>query len=121
MGYGSTGKLLYIDLTSGSIRQETLPDDLYRLYPGGKALAAYLLLKYITPGVQPLSPENVLVLANGLMTGAPLSTATRFTAAARSPLTGAYGESEAGGFWGPELKMAGFEAIVIFGQAQSPV
>ncbi len=61
------------------------------------------------------------MLANGLLTGAPVSTATRFTAAARSPLTGAYGESEAGGFWGPELKMAGFEAIVISGQAKLPV
>ncbi len=121
MGYGSTGKLLYINLTDGSIRTETMPDETYRLYPGGKALAAYLLLKNIAPGVQPLSPENVLVLANGLLTGAPLSTATRFTAAARSPLTGAYGESEAGGFWGPELKMAGFEAIVISGRSKTPV
>jgi len=121
MGYGSTGNLLYIDLSDGSIRKETMPENLYRLYPGGKALAAYLLLKNIAPGVEPLSPENVLVLANGLLTGAPLSTATRFTAAAKSPLTGAYGESEAGGYWGPELKMAGYEAIIVHGRAKSPV
>ena len=121
MGYGSTGNLLHIDLSDGSIRKETMPEELYRLYPGGKALAAYLLLKNLPPGVEPLSPENVLVLANGLLTGAPLSTATRFTAAARSPLTGAYGESEAGGYWGPELKMAGYEAILIHGRAESPV
>ena len=121
MGFGSTGNLLYIDLSDGSIRKETMPEDLYRLYPGGKALAAYLLLKNLEPGVEPLSPGNVLVLANGLLTGAPLSTATRFTAAARSPLSGSYGESEAGGYWGPELKMAGLEAIVISGRAKSPV
>ncbi len=61
------------------------------------------------------------MLANGLLTGAPFSTATRFTAVARSPLTGGYGESEAGGFWGPELKMAGWEAIVLTGRAPKPV
>ncbi len=121
MGYGSTGKILHVNLTDGQIHSEIILEEIYRLYPGGKALAAYLLLKYGVPGAQPLGPENILVLANGLMTGAPLSTATRFTAAARSPLTGAYGESEAGGFWGPELKMAGFEAIVVYGQSKSPV
>jgi aldehyde:ferredoxin oxidoreductase len=121
MGYGITSNLVYINLTDGSIRKEIIPDDTYRLYPGGKALAAYLLLKNMPAGIEPLSPENVLVFANGLMTGAPLSTATRFTVAARSPLTGAYGESEAGGFWGPELKSAGFEAIVVYGRAKSPV
>ena len=60
-------------------------------------------------------------MANGLLTGAPVSTATRYVVSARSPLTNGYGESEAGGFWGPELKMAGFEAIVITGRAAQPV
>ena len=69
----------------------------------------------------PFSPENVLVIANGLLTGAPVSTATRYIVSARSPLTNGYGRSEAGGFWGPELKMAGFEAIVVKGQAPEPV
>jgi aldehyde:ferredoxin oxidoreductase len=63
----------------------------------------------------------VLVMANGLLTGAPVSTATRYIVSARSPLTMGYGESEAGGFWGPELKMAGFEAIIITGRAPQPV
>jgi aldehyde:ferredoxin oxidoreductase len=71
--------------------------------------------------VNPLSPENVLVIANGLLTGAPVSTATRYVVSARSPLTMGYGESEAGGFWGPELKMAGFEAIIITGKSSKPV
>ncbi len=121
MGYGSTGKILRVDLTRASIGVQEFGEELYRLYPGGRALAGYLLLKEIQPDTDPLGPANVLVLANGLLTGAPVSTATRFTAAARSPLTGAYGESEAGGFWGPELKMAGFEAIVITGRAERPV
>jgi aldehyde:ferredoxin oxidoreductase len=121
MTYGFTGKFLRVDLTSGAIRPDTISEDEYRLYPGGRALAAYLLLKEQRPGVDPLGPDNSLILANGLLTGAPFSTATRFTAAARSPLTGAYGESEAGGFWGPELKLAGWEAIIITGRAASPV
>ncbi len=121
MTYGFTGKILYVDLTTGSLHTETISEADYRLYPGGRALAAYLLLRHMPRGADPLGPDNVLVLANGLLTGAPFSTATRFTAAARSPLTGAYGESEAGGFWGPELKMAGWEAIVVTGQAVEPV
>ncbi len=62
-----------------------------------------------------------MVIANGLLTGSPVSTATRYVISARSPLTGGYGESEAGGFWGPELKMAGFEAIIIKGKSAEPV
>ncbi len=121
MGYGSSGKLLRVDLTRGVTSVEYFDEAFYRVYPGGKALAAYLLLREIAPHVDPLGPENVLVLVNGLITGAPISTATRFTAAARSPLTGAYGESEAGGFWGPELKLAGWEGIILTGRAEHPV
>ena len=80
MGYGSTGKLLRVDLTHGAVSVEQFDEAFYRLYPGGKALAGYLLLREIAPGVDPLGPDNVLVLANGLLTGAPISTATRFTA-----------------------------------------
>ncbi|MCX6067321.1 MAG: aldehyde ferredoxin oxidoreductase, partial [Chloroflexi bacterium] len=106
MTYGSTAKILRVNLTSGELTVETLSEDFYRLYPGGKALAGYILLNEIPPHTDPFAPENVLVIANGLLTGAPFSTATRFNAIAKSPLTGGYGESEAGGFWGPELKMA---------------
>lgn len=121
MGYGSSGRILRVDLTRGECAFDTIDEDTYRLYPGGKALAAYLLLRELPPEVDPLSPDNVLVFACGLLTGAPISTASRFTVAARSPLTGAYGESEAGGYWGPELKMAGIEAIVVKGRAPQPV
>ncbi len=119
--FGSTGKLLFVDLTSGKIRTEILPNDLYRLYPGGKALAAYLLLKNQPPNADPLGPENVLVFSTGLLTGTSISTAASFTVAARSPLTGCYGESESGGYWGTELKKAGYEAIVVTGKSALPV
>ncbi len=119
--YGTTGKILRVDLTTGTWEVEQLTEEFYRLYPGGKALAGYILLNEMPADIDPLSSENVLVVANGLLTGAPVSTATRFTVSAKSPLTNAYGESEAGGFWGPELKMAGFEAIVVKGKASEPV
>jgi len=121
MTIGKDVKILRVDLTKGSIEVQTLDDDFYRLYPGGKALAGYILLNELPPHTDPLSPENVLVIASGLMTGAPVSTATRYVVSARSPLTNAYGESEAGGFWGPELKQAGFEAIVVKGASPEPV
>jgi len=121
MGYGTSGKILRVDLTRLSIQTEQFDEAFYRLYPGGKALAAYFLLRELPPHTEPLDPENIFILANGLLTGAPFSTATRFTAAARSPLTRAYGESEAGGYWGPELKMAGWEAVILTGRADRPV
>lgn len=119
--YGTTAKILRVDLTNDTIETEILSDDFYRLYPGGKALAGYILLNELPAHTDPLAPENVLVIANGVMTGAPVSTATRYVVSARSPLTNGYGKSEAGGFWGPELKMAGWEAIVVKGKASGPV
>ncbi len=121
MRYGYSGKILRVDLTAQRTWVEELDEAFYRLHPGGKALAAAILLREQVPGVDPLGPDNHFILANGLLTGAPFSTATRFSAVARSPLTGGFGESEAGGFWGPELKMAGWEAIVMTGRAAEPV
>jgi aldehyde:ferredoxin oxidoreductase len=121
MKYGYSGKILRVDLTKQKTWVEELAEEIYRLYPGGKALAAYILLRELAPGTDPLGPDNILILANGLLTGAPFSTATRFSAVARSPLTGSFGESEAGGFWGPELKLAGWEAVVMTGRAPEPV
>ncbi|MEW5720986.1 MAG: aldehyde ferredoxin oxidoreductase family protein, partial [Chloroflexota bacterium] len=113
--------ILRVDLTNRTTRVETFDENFYRLYPGGKALAAYILLRELPRGTEPFDPANILVLANGVLTGAPFSTATRYTVIARSPLTRGFGEAEAGGFWGPELKMAGWEAIVITGRADKPV
>jgi aldehyde:ferredoxin oxidoreductase len=121
MPHGSNARILRVNLNSGAIVIEEITEDFYRLYPGGKALAGYFLLHEIPSHTDPFSPENVLVIANGLLTGSPVATATRYVVSARSPLTGGYGESEAGGFWGPELKMAGFEAIIITGKSAEPV
>ena len=92
------GKPLRVDLTQGTTGVEEVPELTYRTYLGGSALAAHILTRELKPGVDPLGPGNVLVFTTCLLTGAPISGTTRFTAAAKSPLTGGYGEAEAGGW-----------------------
>lgn len=121
MGMGFNGKVLHVDLTSGTTWTEEVPALLYRRYLGGGALAAHFLLRDLKPGVDPLGPENILVFTTSVISGLALSGTNRFTAAAKSPLTGGYGESEAGGWWGPELKAAGFDGILIHARSEKPV
>ncbi len=121
MPYGFQGKVLVVDLTTGTIDIETPDETIYRRYVGGAALAAYYLLRELKPGVDPLGPENVLVFAGSVINGTPAAGSTRYTVAAKSPLTGGYGEAEAGGWWAPEFKAAGFDAIVCKGRAPRPV
>lgn len=121
MPHGYNGKILHVDLNRGQYDIEEPGEAFYRTYVGGSSLAAYYLLKSLAPGTDPLSEENVLVFAVSVLTGAPLSGFNRFTVAAKSPLTGGFGEAEAGGYWGPELKFAGFDAVVVRGRAPKPV
>ncbi|MBI4594510.1 MAG: aldehyde ferredoxin oxidoreductase, partial [Candidatus Rokubacteria bacterium] len=121
MAAGITGKLLHVDLTTRHTRTEEIPETLMRRYLGGGALAAHLLLREMPAGIDPLGPDNVLVFTTSVINGLSLSGTNRYTAAAKSPLTGGYGESEAGGWWGPELRAAGWDGIVIRGQAAEPV
>lgn len=121
MPTGYNGKVLHVDLSSREIRIEEPPDEQYRKYIGGSAMAAYYLLNELEPGIDPLGPDNILVVMTSPTCGTALSGANRYSVAAKSPLTGGYGESEAGGYFGPELKSAGFDGILIKGQADSPV
>ncbi len=121
MPYGYNGRILRVDLTRNEISEENPPESVYRKYMGGSALSLYYLLKEMKPGIDPLGPENLLVFMSNVVSGVPSPGLTRFTVAARSPLTGAFGEAEAGGFWGPELKMAGFDGIIIKGRSDTPV
>ncbi len=121
MPYGYTGKILHVDLSNHKIEVEEKDEVFYRSYLGGRGIGYHYLMQGVTPGIDPFSPENILVLATGVMTGAPLPAACRFAAVGKSPLTGTAGESEAAGFFGPELKMAGFDAVVLRGRAQKPV
>jgi aldehyde:ferredoxin oxidoreductase len=120
MPFGYNGKILHVDLTRGEWHVEEPGETWYRTYMGGSAFAAYFLLKMLKPGTDPLAPDNVLVFACSVVTGIPISGWNRYTVAAKSPLTHAFGESEAGGFFGPELKFAGFDAVVITGRAARP-
>ncbi|HXG15501.1 MAG TPA: aldehyde ferredoxin oxidoreductase family protein [Calidithermus sp.] len=116
-----TATVFHVDLTSGTVTTDTLPEAVYRRYPGGSALAAYLLWRHIAPGADPLGPDNVLVMAVSPLTGLAISGQSRMTACARSPLTGAIGDSQCGGFFPAEMRAAGADAIVFTGQAPEPV
>jgi len=116
-----TGKYLRVDLSQGTTAVEQFSDVHYRMFMGGAAMAAAILMKEVQPGVDPLGPDNILVFATGPLNGIPLSGTTRFSVVAKSPLTGGYGEGEAGGWWAPELKFAGFDGIIVTGQSPKPV
>jgi aldehyde:ferredoxin oxidoreductase len=116
-----TATVFHVDLSRGTIETQTIPEEMYRRYPGGSALAAYLLLKTMPAGADPLGPDNVLVMAVSPLTGLAISGQSRMTACARSPLTGAIGDSQCGGFFPAEMRAAGADAIVFTGQSPEPV
>src|SRR5919109_5420328 len=116
-----TATVHHVDLTRGTVETKTIPEHIYRRYPGGSALAAYLVLQSIPKGADPLGPDNVLVMAVSPLTGLAISGQSRMTACARSPLTGAIGDSQCGGFFPAEMRSAGADAIVFTGKAVEPV
>jgi len=119
--YGYNGKILRVDLSKDKISTEFLDDVLYRRYIGGEGFVAYFLLKELEPGVDPLGPDNKLIYAAGPVTGTFIPGNGRNSVGAKSPLTGAFGEAEVGGYWGAELKHAGFDAIIVEGKAEKPI
>ena len=121
MANGYTGKILHVDLNNQNVEVEEPDEAFYRSYLGGRGIGYHYLMQQVTAGTEPFAPENILVLATGVMTGAPLPASCRFAAVGKSPLTGTAGESEAAGFFGPELKMAGFDAVVFQGRSEKPV
>ncbi len=97
--HGYNGKFLRVDLTTGRISVETRPQRYYRRYLGGRGFIIHTLLTELPRGIDPLGPENKLVFALGPITGHPLTGSGRNSIGSKSPLTGGYGESEAGVFW----------------------
>jgi aldehyde:ferredoxin oxidoreductase len=118
---GYTGKILRVDLSSGRIEVEEPPESFYRRYLGGNGFVAYYLLKEVPQGADPLGPDNLLIFAGGPMTGIPIGGGGRNAMGAKSPLSGGYGEADVGGFFGAEMRRAGYDAIVVRGQAATPV
>jgi aldehyde:ferredoxin oxidoreductase len=127
MPNGYAGKILHVDLTSGTINAEAPPEAFYRKYMGGSAMGLFYILRDTPPGLHDpeyhgaLLPENVLTIMASVTTGTPISGQSRINVNAKSPLTGAIGDSQAGGFFPAELKFAGFDGIVVKGRSPYPV
>ncbi len=121
MVQGIANKILRVDLTNCTTSIEEPEENFYRKYLGGTAFVAYYFLKEFKRGTDPLSSDNILIFASGPMTGTPVPGGARNCVGAKSPLTGGIAKSEVGGFWGYELKRAGFDGIIVKGKADHPV
>lgn len=117
---GWTGKLLRVNLTKGTSAIESIPQQWLREYVGGRGLAARYLMEEMDPTADPLSPENVLIFANGPLTGTPVPCGARYMVVTKGAQTGAITTSNSGGHWGPELKFAGYDLLIIEGRAPKP-
>ena len=118
---GINATILRANLTTGTLTREPLSEERYRLFLGGRGLIAQTLLTEVPRGADPFGPENRLVFALGTLTGHPFVGSGRNSVGCKSPLSGGYGEAEAGGYWGAELRRAGFEAQIIEGVYPTPL
>jgi len=121
MVLGCNGKILRVDLSGGTTSVDEPEEGFYRSYMGGRGFISYYLLRELSNGVDALGPQNKLIFATGVVTGVPVAGSGRNSVGAKSPLTNGYGDAEVGGYWGAELKQAGYDAIIIEGKAESPV
>jgi aldehyde:ferredoxin oxidoreductase len=115
------GKILRVDLTKGTVKSEPLNMQWAQAYIGSRGLAAKYLTTEVSPKVDPLAPENKLYFTTGPLTGTMASTGGRYTVSTKGPLTGAIACSNSGGYWGAELKMAGWDMVIIEGKSPKPV
>jgi aldehyde:ferredoxin oxidoreductase len=114
------GKLLVVDLSAGAWREEPLNAGYARDYLGGSGLGARYLADLLPAAADPFAPANPLIFMTGPLVGTAAPSCGRFEACARSPLTNLWGEGNSGGFWGPELKAAGYDGIILLGQSPAP-
>jgi aldehyde:ferredoxin oxidoreductase len=115
------GKILRVNLTAGTVKSEPLNTEWARAYIGSRGLGSKYLVSEVDPKVDPLAPENKIIWATGPLTGTMASTGGRYTVITKSPLTGAIACSNSGGYWGAELKMAGWDMIIFEGKSPKPV
>ncbi|HEX8993376.1 MAG TPA: aldehyde ferredoxin oxidoreductase family protein [Anaerolineales bacterium] len=118
---GYLGRILRVDLGRGVVSDEALNEEYARAYVGGSGLAARYLYDMLDANTDPLGPDNPLFFLTGPLVGTSMTSAGRYTVCARSPLTGIWGEANSGGFFGPELRYAGYDGILVTGQARQPV
>lgn len=119
--FGYRGKLLRINLTERTIKEEALNLEVANQYLGGRGLGTKILMDEVAPSVDALSPDNKLIVMTGPLSGTPTPTGGRYMVITKSPLTGTVACSNSGGHWGAELKYAGYDGIVIEGKADGPV
>jgi aldehyde:ferredoxin oxidoreductase len=115
------GTILRVDVSSGRIEKQQMRPNMRRDYAGGRGINSRILFDEVGPGIDPLSPDNRLIFASGPLSGTAAPSAARFTVTAKSPLTGILGDANAGGRFGPAMKRAGIDHIVVQGRADKPV
>lgn len=120
MKMGCTGKILVVDLTTGRIQAQTVADDVYENFLSGLGLGAWYLYHNVAPHADPLGPENVLGFVAGVLTGSGSLFAGRWLVVGKSPLTGCWGEANAGGSFAPAIKQCGYDAIFFSGISPRP-
>jgi aldehyde:ferredoxin oxidoreductase len=118
---GYVGRVLKVDLTSGKIREERLEDNFFRTWLGGYGLGVRVLYDALPAQTDPLGPASIVGFTTGVLTGTLTPFSGSFTVVGKSPLTGTWGDSRGGGFFGPELKHAGFDAVFVVGRSATPV
>jgi len=118
---GFIGKLLRVDLTSGEISEEPINNTIAEKFLGGAGYCSRYLYDKLEESTDPLSSENILMFMTGPFCGSSVPTSGRFVVCSKSPYTGLWGESNCGGFFGPELKKTGYDGIIIEGKSEKPV
>src|SRR5450759_2342372 len=118
---GWMGKVLEVDLTTSTVSERPLDMDMARQYLGGRGLGARLLWDEVGPGIDSLSPQNVLIFTVGPLTGTGYQTSNRFSVSTLSPQTGTVLDANSGGFWGMQFKKAGYDVLIVRGEAEKPV
>jgi aldehyde:ferredoxin oxidoreductase len=121
MSGGYMGRMLFVNLSTGEIREEMLGEELRRDFLGGYGIGARVLYSRMKPKVDPLGPENMIGFITGPLTGTPAITGNRWVVVAKSPLTHTWGDANCGGTFGPALKRSGYDAVFIEGKAEKPV
>lgn len=119
--FGFQGKILRVNLTDGRVSVEDLDPVLAKDYVGGRGLATKIFADEVSPAVDALSPENKIIMATGPLSGTPTPTGGRYMVITKSPLTGTIASSNSGGYWGAELKFAGYDMVIVEGKAEKPV
>jgi aldehyde:ferredoxin oxidoreductase len=118
---GYMGKMLFVNLSSGKTEEKELTEEMARTFIGGYGIGAKVLYDMMDPGVDPLGPDNVLGFITGPATGTSAYGGSRYTLVHKSPVSGTWNDANSGGFFGPELKKAGYDAVFITGASSKPV